>query len=69
MSTVTGEVVINEAAERLGGLEGKKVLVIGVGNVGLSAALTAAKKEQQLLLLALHQHFEANYKNKALNLN
>lgn len=37
MSRVSGEVVINEAASRLGSLEGKTVLVLGVGNAGLAA--------------------------------
>lgn len=66
MSTVTGEVVINEAAERLGGLEGKKVLVIGVGNVGLSAALTAAKKGATVIALSTSPTFRSKLQEQGI---
>lgn len=41
MSRVSAQVVLDEAKERLGSLQGKRVLVLGVGNAGLEAARVA----------------------------
>jgi len=59
MSTVTGEVVMHEAAERLdGNIRNKEVLVIGVGNAGLSAAIHAIRKGANVTALSTSRRWQ-----------